>query len=277
MKKVTEDDVFDLRTGTHQRTMSEEERHFFDIAGYLVLEDLLTPDQLRQAQRDLESLASFAPDTVKLHKGDFEVELLNVIEHGGILEDIMAMPRVLGYLQELIWGDQYRLVASRGTVRRPGSRRCLNQGGIADPRRYTRYRGFREGEFRCLMVTCIVALCDAAQGDGTFCVIPASHKSNLPHPYAERNLEEIVPLRDIPLRAGSGILYCEGLSYAMKSPRTRNHGWLSYQYGPSYMLTWPGCESSSELLARTARDTVKAHLLMPPYYHPPQSQKGKGY
>jgi ectoine hydroxylase-related dioxygenase (phytanoyl-CoA dioxygenase family) len=273
MKKLTEDEIFDLQTGTNQRTMSEEERHFFDIAGYLVLEDLLTPLQVRHAQRDLESLASSAPGAVTLEKGDSEVELLNVIENGGTLEDAMAIPQVLRYLGELIWGDQYRLVTSRGTIRRPGSQRRLNQGGLADPRRYARYRGFREGEFRCLMVTCMIALSDTTQGNGTLCLIPASHKSNLPHPYAGSDLEEIPPLREVPLRAGSGILFCEGISHAMKSPRAGAQAWLSYQYGPSYMVSWPGCEPSSGLLTRTAQDAAKAHLLMPPYYHPPESQK----
>jgi len=274
MKKLTEEEVFDLQTGSGQRNISDEDRHFFDTMGYLVLEDLLAASQAAAARHGLENMVACAPPKIRVHmERPSELELLNVIESGGIFEDAMALPRVLSYLGELIWGNQFRLIASRGTVRNPGSLRPLSQGGRADARRYVRYRCFREGEFRCLMLTCLIALSDTRDGDGTFCLIPASHKSNLPHPYAEMNLDDVPPLREIPLRAGSGILFSEGISHAMKSPGRETQAWLSFQYGPSYMLSWPGCEPSYELQSRVAHDASKAHLLIQPYYHPPESQK----
>ena len=47
MKLATEEDVFDLQIGLGESETSVEDKHFFDTAGYLVLEGLLSPDQDR--------------------------------------------------------------------------------------------------------------------------------------------------------------------------------------------------------------------------------------
>ncbi|MCZ6679741.1 MAG: phytanoyl-CoA dioxygenase family protein [Candidatus Poribacteria bacterium] len=276
IKRPTEADVFDLQTGIGESDIPFEDKHFFDIAGYLVLEDLLTPDQVAQARDTLSSVAAASTENMTvLSRSPAEKELINIIEGGGTVEDAMALPRVIEYVQAFIWGNQYRLVGSRGILRTPGAHTPLTQGGRADPRRYARYRCFGDGQFRCLMITCLIALCDTANGDGVFCAIPASHKANLPHPYADTDLNAIPSLREIPLQAGAGVLFTENLSHAFKPPARRMQAWLSYQYGPSYMVNCPGCEPSAGLLARTADDPDKSHLLLEPYYHPTGSQKKK--
>lgn len=274
MKSAKEEDVFDLQIGLGESETSVEDKHFFDTAGYLVLDDLLTPDQVSQAQNTLVELKSATPKNMTLlPEGLYGCELLNIIEGGGAVEDAMALPRVLGYVQEFIWGRQYRLVGSRAILGTPGRGSPLTQGGDADPRRYARYRCFGDGQFRCLMITCLIALTDTTDGDGAFCALSASHKASLPHPYENTDLNSIVSLYNIPLRAGSGVLFTENLSHAFKPATRGGRMWLSYQYGPSYMVNWPGCESSAGLLARTAVDPGKSHLLLEPYYHPTGSQK----
>ena len=274
MKPSTEEDVFDLQIGLGESETSVENKHFFDTAGYLVLKDLLTPEQVSQAQNTLARVKAATPKNITLlPEGSHGFELVNIIEGRSTVEDAMALPRVLDYVQEFIWGRQYRLVGSRAILRTSGSSSRLTQGGDADPRRYARYRCFGDGQFRCLMISCLIALTDTADSNGAFCVIPASHKASLPHPYENTDLAAIQPLHSIPLRAGSGVLFTENLSHAFKPPTHETHTWLSYQYGPSYMVNWPRCEPSTELLARTAPDPAKSHLLLEPYYHPAGSQK----
>ena len=273
----TEEEVFDLQTGSSRQLLSIEDQHFFDIAGYALLPEVLNPRQVEAARRSLERLAQSPSPAISLRRTDSSgVELLNIIEAGGVLEDAMALQPVLRHLQGLIWGQQFRLIASRGRIRGVGSRGHLTQGGKADPRRYARYRCGPEGEFRCLLVTCLIALCDTTAGDGAFCLIPGSHKCLLPHPYADRELEEVPPLEDLPLRAGSTVVFTENVSHALRPPRLHSQYWLEFQYGPSYMENWPGCEHSADLLRRTELDPVKSHLLLAPYYHPTGSQKKMG-
>ena len=257
-----------FQVGTGQRNLSEEERYAFDVTGFLILDGLLTADQVREARSNLESVLSSPSPGVKRQQNGPEVELLNVVECGGVLEDAVASDRLVKVMEELIWGSQIRLVASRGIFREPGITGEITQGGLADPRRYTRYRSFLEGEMRCLMVSCLIALDETANGDGSFCVIPASHKSNFPHPYPQADLEKVTALKNLPLAAGSAVIFSESPSHAMKASSSEEKLWLLYQYGPSYMLSWPGCDVSEELRERTSSDETKARLLREPYYHP---------
>ena len=137
----TEEDVFDLQTGSDRQLLSLDEQHFFDIAGYALLPEVLNPGQIEESRQRLESLAQLPSKGVSLRPGDgSEVELINIIEAGGVLEDAMALQPVLRHLQALIWGRQFRLIASRARIRGVGSRGRLTQGGKADPRRYSGYR-----------------------------------------------------------------------------------------------------------------------------------------
>lgn len=272
--RPTEEDVFDLQTGSGGQLLSPEEQHFFDIAGYALLPEVLDPGRIKESRECLRSLAQTPFAGVNLRRGEgSEVGLLNIIEAGGVLEDAMALQPVMRHLQALIWGRQFRLIASRARIRGVGSRGRLTQGGRADPRRYARYRCGPEGEFRCLLVTCLVALDDTNAGDGAFCLIPGSHKCHLPHPYDGRELDEVPPLQDLPLAAGSAVVFTENVSHALRPPRLESQSWLEFQYGPSYMENWPGCQPSADLLRRTQTDPVKSHLLLAPYYHPAGSQK----
>ena len=272
-----EEDVFDLQTGSDRQLLSLEEQHFFDIAGYALLPEVLNPGQIEESRQRLESLALAPSAGVSLRRADgSEAELLNIIEAGGVLEDAMALQPVLRHLQALIWGRQFRLIASRARIGGVGNSGRLTQGGRADPRRYARYRCGPEGEFRCLLVTCLIALDHTNEGDGAFCLIPGSHKCHLPHPYAGRELDEIPHLQDLPLTAGSAVVFTENVSHALRPPRQKSQSWLEFQYGPSYMENWPGCEPSPDLLRRTQADPVKSHLLLAPYYHPTGSQKKMG-
>ena len=256
-----------FQVGTGHRNLSDEERYAFDVTGFLVLENLLTPKAVDEVRSSLEAAFSNPSPEVKRQQNGPEIELLNVVECGGVLEDLLASDRLVKTMEELIWGSQIRLVASRAIHREPGITGEITQGGLADPRRYTRYRSFLEGEMRCLMVSCLIAL-DDTDGDGGFSVIPASHKSNFPHPYPQADLERVAALRDLPLAAGSAVVFSESLSHAMKASSSQEKLWLLYQYGPSYMLSWPGCETSEELRERTSGDEAKARLLREPYYHP---------
>ena len=257
-----------FQVGTGQRNLSEEERYAFDVTGFLILENLLAAEQVSDAQARLDAAFSSPSPGVKRQQNGPEVELLNVVECGGSLEDVVSCHRLVKTMEELIWGSQIRLVASRAIHREPGITGEITQGGLADPRRYTRYRSFLEGEMRCLMVSCLIALDDTADGDGGFSVIPASHKSNFSHPYPRADLEKVAALKDLPLSAGSAVVFSESLSHAMKASSSQGKLWLLYQYGPSYMLSWPGCETSKELRERTSGDETKARLLRAPHYHP---------
>ena len=181
-QREEEKSIRPFQTGTGIEYLTDEERYGFDITGYLILEDFLSAGQVREASRQLQVSQVNPLEHVTLRRNGPETELLNVVECGGMLEQACVHGRLVQAMQQLIWGDQIRLVSSRAIARKPGISGHVSQGGLADPRRYTRYRCFIDGEFRCLLVSCLIALNDTASGDGAFSVIPSSHKSNFPPP-----------------------------------------------------------------------------------------------
>ena len=259
-----EEEIYNLQIGLGESALIHEEKHFFDIAGYRVVEDSLTDEQVTDARQSVMNMEKTPPRHVGRMPHEQMCQLVNVIEGGGVVEDAMALPAVIDHVLEFIWGRQYRLVGSRAILLEPGAKIQLTPGGAAANRRFADYRCWGDGQFRCLMISCLIPLQDA-----TYLAIPASHKANFPHPYKNYALEAIPPLVAVPIRQGSVVLYTESLSHAIQPPATGTGVWLLYQYGTSYMVNWPGCDPSSELLARSAADPEKHHLLLAPYYHPP--------
>ena len=267
MDTPREEDIYDYQIGLDTSSVSVPDKHFFDISGYLVLEQLLSTDQVVDARNRLQKVFEQPAAT-----GVFGPEKTNVIELGGACEDAMALPPVLEYLTEFIWGRQYRLVGSRGFLNTQRGPRVLSQGGRADTRRFSQYRCVAGGQFRCLVLTCLVSLDDAdAKGNG-FCCIPASHKANLPHPYSTAELESIPVLETVGVSPGSAILFTESLSHTLRLPSAAPGRWLAYHYGPSYVVDMPGCAVSADLRSRVSLDSAKSHLLQDPYYHPAGAQ-----
>ena len=261
-----------LQRGTSQRTLAERDRFAFDINGYLPLLELVSRDQLEELLAAVDGATeSAAPDHTEAVRTGPHLELRNAIELGAPFLRLAAAAPVPGYLRELIWGDQVRLVGSRVLVRQPGAGGALTQGGVADPHRYKRFRAFVEGEFRCVMVSLLVALDDVDADDGAIALMPASHKAQFAHPYEGAPLDQISALRPLPLTAGQAVLFSENVSYALLpvAPASARRRWLLYQYGPSYVLDWPGCTPSdaTRAAAEGAADPELSVILRAPYYH----------
>ena len=85
-QRPTEEDVFDLQIGLGQSCVAIEDRHFYDIAGYLELGRLLSPSQVQQARAQLQ--------TARAEKDDQIEQWIHIIEAGGVLEDAMALASV---------------------------------------------------------------------------------------------------------------------------------------------------------------------------------------
>ena len=117
-----------FQVGTGHHNLSEEERYAFDVTGFLVLENLLTPKELDEARSSLAAAFSNPSAEVKRQQNGPEIELLNVVECGGVLEDLLASDRLVKTMEELIWGSQIRLVASRAIHREPGITGEITQG-----------------------------------------------------------------------------------------------------------------------------------------------------
>ena len=102
-----------------------------------------------------------------------------------MFRDLLCHPNILPTLHELV-GEGYRLDhAPLVLLQRKGSEGFNFHGGSCTPdgqRNYNLAYDFYHGNMRCNLINVSLALTPTAYGDGGFCIIPGSHKSNYPCP-----------------------------------------------------------------------------------------------
>ena len=87
-----------------------------------------------------------------------------------------------------------------------------------------------------MMVRMVYFVHDVGPDDGPFCVVPATHKSNMVSPYPGRNPDEEPGMIGLTVNAGDAILFTENLrhgGFTNRSDRTRKT--IHVGYGPFWM------------------------------------------
>jgi hypothetical protein len=238
--------------------MNHLETYEFDRQGYLVIRDMLTPEDVRALAQEvdiLEERAILRIGTPPLKKSlwgpvyHYDEETgchMNGAKAKGqtiLVEDffnaspefdrLVDHPATMALIHGLVQG-LVRINNSEIRIRYPGNTTGTHQGGPISPK----YRyGFNAGGIDCMMVRMIYFLHDVSAEEGAFCVVPGTHKSNLPSPYACGPAEEpgMIPLE---VKAGDAILFTEHLrhgGFTNRSPRTRKT--LHVGYGPHWMMS----------------------------------------
>ena len=226
--------------------MNEHEKYFFDLNGYLVIEDAMTPEQVAACNEAVDHNPGHggkekSTDTPKALAGDKARVDLN-----GMLtwpkpwcqpfRDLIDSPIVAPYLTEVL-GPNFLLDHLYGISMTRGAE-GLNLhlgGGITDDFGQTHffYR-FHNGRMRCGLTTVTFLLTDQGPGDGGFNVVPGSHKSNYPTPLDVESLErDIGVIKQIEAKAGSAVMFTEALThgtYPWKAAHERRA--LLYKYTP---------------------------------------------
>ena len=141
--------------------MSNEENYCFDVAGYLIVRDVLTQEEIVACNRDLDQEGTTPlPDALaKLRDHPLLALYLNQICGEGFQLD--REPRLIG--------------DGSGNVGDP-------LVGGNEPRDWSRAYYHQNGVRFCQGVLAIWALADVNEGDGGFVLIPASHKNHVETP-----------------------------------------------------------------------------------------------
>ncbi|MBS14460.1 MAG: hypothetical protein CME19_23085 [Gemmatimonadetes bacterium] len=226
--------------------MTDAEKYCFDVHGYLVIENALSPDQLRSANAAVDAHSdrvSIRPNdlartssTLKgtTGRGDLGGMLTWDKPHCEIFRQMIALPVFAPYLEELL-GPGFRLEAMSGLLMDQGAEGFWFHEG-AEP--HDRSRGFlyRNGRMFCGMTNIAVQLTDVGPEDGGFACLPGSHKANFPCPDEIRlHHEHKDRIAQIPAKAGDAVLFVECLMHGAL-PWTASHQRRSilmrYQSGP---------------------------------------------
>jgi hypothetical protein len=237
--------------------LTAQQRYFFDVNGYLVLDAVLP-------ERDVEYLASLVeaqrmvPPGPSIESQRFGDEFLR---WDAGFRDLLDHPAVLPVLRDLL-GDHLRLDHAYGIRMAPGTSGLgLHGGGLPfDPSQYYLHRG---GRMYNGLTTVTWSLVESEPGQGGFGCIPGSHK-------ADEHLPPEIPaewVREVPLRAGSVLVFTEALTHCTipwTAPHDRSA--VLFKYAPGH-LAWSQWTEPPRALWRSLSGQQK-RLLQPPAVSP---------
>ena len=221
--------------------MTDEERYLFDLQGYLVIDDVLKPDELDDLNHLLDDYDLWAEPREQDRFFDCWKNDEHQITRGPLhrfsrpFRQLIGHPRIIPYLTDLL-GRQFRYDHGHAMLMRKGGGPFGLHGGAVPWHPGIRYE-VAEGQIRSELLVVEYALCDVDERDGGFCVLPGSHKSNFPCPSSFAAFEKTGPwLRHVQQKAGSAVIFTEALTHGTL-PWTADHERraLFYRYTPGYM------------------------------------------
>ena len=239
----------------------------FDLRGYLLLKNALTPTEAKACNDRLDELLPMVAGewdgylhARPIHDGTDVFQLQQIYEAGEPFERLIDHPSWIDKLKLFIGGegtfDWYHgplfIDENFAWVRGPGKATRMHSGGHENAKR-TQFR-YRGGRFQCGQINILIALTDIGPGDGATMVIPGSHKSNFPHPHKGNDaigLDQVEDAIEVHMNAGDALLFVDALchgSATRTNPGERRI--LVYRYGPSWGNFRYGYQPSPELLAR---------------------------
>ncbi len=241
--------------------LTPAQRMHFDIYGYVLLEDVLTRDEIARMKAAVHRMNEDPDlDSKKIpvrRKGTYYVMFERIIENDPALLEFAVHSKLVPLVEDVV-GGAVRLEESVAVISSRNPENCLED---LFSRRYNP-TGFHAGtqpgwgtyeekdRFHCLFVKTLAYLTDVGQDDGGTTVIPGSHKL----PWARKELIEAAMvddslIRQIEAKAGSVLLFPESLVHsgtAMRSDKERTV--LIYGYTPPMLREWTGHEISPEFI-----------------------------
>lgn len=238
--------------------MNEIERYEFDRVGYITIPGILTEEQVGSLAESIDALeeeaaarAAAAPrrksPTGLLeyhHNAEKGYYVTGAKEHGNTIivedffnadpafDDLVDHAPTMSYIHAIVQ-ERATINNSEIRIRYPGNQTGTHMGGpIGGKHRY----GYNHKGINGMMVRMVYFVHDVGPEDGPFCVVPATHKSNMVSPYEGRNPDKEPGMIGLPVKAGDAILFTENLrhgGFTNRSGKTRKT--VHIGYGPFWM------------------------------------------
>lgn len=242
---------------TYPTEMTESERYLFDLNGYLIIRNVLSPDEIAECHAAIDKHVNDAiprSDTTLRNaiegspmygSGPPRLDLGGIFEWGEVesrvFKSVLAHPRLVPLFHGLL-GKGYRLdhipfvlmnnKGGEGFSLHGGTVDC-SSGEYNSNLAYTCHNG----SIKTNLLGCNVMLVDHNPGDGGFCVVPGSHKSNFKMPPGMVDgLTHSEYIVQPATKAGDVVLFSEGTVHGAM-------GWMSdtqrrcalYRFAPATM------------------------------------------
>ena len=239
--------------------MTEEERYLFDLQGFLLLGDVLSPKLLTSCNKVLDHLEDLEPEKYPFplvlgdERSPENLYISNILQSDPAFFPLIDLPPVLDVISE-VTGGPYRLNHTYTIYRWGGGYTRMHMHGTPiNPK--CQYR-CHNGQMLSTLTKVVFPLLDCEEEDGCFAVIPGTHKSNFPRPWGSHPNENpaLIP---VPARAGDAIIFTEALTHgSVINSSGRPRRTLYFCYSTGYMPDWgrQGLHFSQKLGERLSKE-----------------------
>ena len=249
------------------------QQYLFDVQGYLVIEDVLSPEEVATLNQHINDQQ--LPTPGKVQRFGSAPDGPGFLQWGKLFCNLLDHPKIMPILQFRL-GDCFRLDRIYGMYMREGMPRGhlhADYGATSPTAKATpgEYYSFRDNQILNGFVVVTYNLADTGPEHGGFCCIPGSHKSNFKLPRQIAEAPEDAPAVIIPnAPAGSAILFTEALTHgtaAWNGKHERRS--LLYKYCVSH-IAWKGDRVAlPEDIELTERQKILFREPADPYRHFP--------
>ncbi|MDA0836312.1 MAG: phytanoyl-CoA dioxygenase family protein [Planctomycetota bacterium] len=202
--------------------MTDEEKYYFDLCGYILVRNALTQEEVTALNRALdarwddlqevhESLARGAKDLVGSHRRKgLGLPFESNGAEGEACRSLLAHPNINPYLNEII-GVGFRLDHPHSfIVQEKGCEGHTFHGSTGPAFDPNQYYIVRNGKMNSGLTVVTWQLEDVNSGDGGFTLVPGSHKGNFPVPEGVRRYEIFQDrFEPIVMKAGDAVIFSE--------------------------------------------------------------------
>jgi len=237
--------------------MNNIEKYEFDRLGYLVIPNFLTDAEVRSlstavdaAEEDALAQVDRPPDKISAYGLEYRHNAEKgyfVSGAGGqgnslLIDEFFNMDPAfdvlvnhaptMAYIRAIVQ-ERPTINNSELRIRYPGNQTGAHCGGpVGLKLRYS----YNARGINCMMARMVSLVHDVEPGQGEFCVVPATHKSNMASPYEGNDPDKEPGMIGLPVKAGDAILFTENLrhgGFTNQSKQTRKT--LHVGYGPFWM------------------------------------------
>jgi ectoine hydroxylase-related dioxygenase (phytanoyl-CoA dioxygenase family) len=241
--------------GEYPIDMTEDERYLFDLNGYIIVRGVLSPEEVEDAnaiidkhagemiQRSDGALRNAVKGTKMYGTGPGRKDLGKSLEWGAdskVFKSILAHPRLVPLFHGIL-GKGYRMDHLPMVIAQDkGAEGFQLHGGTIDCQsgEYNPFLAYtcNHGMIRSALMGCNVMLTDHNHGDGGFCVVPGSHKSNFKMPKGMMDGQSYAEFIQQPAtKAGDVVLFSEGTVHGAQpwTPENRQRRVCLYRFTPA--------------------------------------------
>ena len=217
--------------------MTPEEKFMFDLEGYLIIKNVLTPDEVaRLSEVADESFVRDYDDPDKDSRGRVgRRQTGRVSAWSPETQALIDHPRIVPYLVELL-GPAFRLDHDYCIFMKPGAACGALHGSPGGHAGSQRKYLYLDGEMLNGLSVVTFFLADAKTGDGGFACIPGSHKTNFGKnvPQEVRVFERVPDYMIQPeVEAGDALIFTEALMHGtMPWKASHERRAFLYKYAP---------------------------------------------